>query len=513
MLLFLCCFLIALTISSYKLNQYQRKFSSIKMSDLSPSNSAVIVGSGPAGLTTAIMLARKGYTNIKLFDRLDEPPHPGDSKFWEDLNNDRSYCIGVTSRGQKALRQFDILPRLEKYSAKVCGRRDWEPSTGNGEPKERITLKNSDKFTRCLQRDRLASCLLEEIREKYSASIDVTFNTECKGIEYLDEGKKTERVRLTLSREDSDTPATTWITESNFVIGADGAQSVIRIDMEKKKENNFFHRKFEDKNVRVYKTIPLHLPPNDKNWRLDLNYSVRTKFDINIDALPTVEGKYIGVILFRPWDQRILKLTTLAEGRAFFDEMFPMISKLIIDSDILLFIQRKPSKLPKFSYAGPVLHRGKTTCLIGDAIHTVKPYFGAGVNSAFEDITYLEKAIDTAKGDTSQAIKLYSKERAKEAKALVEISTKLDGGFLTFILPLIIDAITNKLCPWIFSPNTISCLQIEELKFSQIQRRKRLDRFLQVILAGLLSIGTVNLIKILCKLVLNFALKKKFVFF
>ena len=30
-------------------------------------------------------------------------------------------------------------------------------------------------------------------------------------------------------------------------------------------------------------------------------------------------------------------------------------------------------------YVGPALHQGGSTVLLGDAIHTVKPYFGLGV--------------------------------------------------------------------------------------------------------------------------------------
>ena len=68
--------------------------------------------------------------------------------------------------------------------------------------------------------------------------------------------------------------------------------------------------------VRVYRTIPLHIATadrdekNGKKWRGDLNYSVRTKSDINIDALPTKEGPYYGVVLYRPWDERFSNMKT-----------------------------------------------------------------------------------------------------------------------------------------------------------------------------------------------------------
>jgi 2-polyprenyl-6-methoxyphenol hydroxylase-like FAD-dependent oxidoreductase len=38
---------------------------------------------------------------------------------------------------------------------------------------------------------------------------------------------------------------------------------------------------------------------------------------------------------------------------------------------------------------GPDLHYADKAVLIGDVIHTVKPYFGIGVNSALNDVTVL----------------------------------------------------------------------------------------------------------------------------
>ena len=61
-------------------------------------------------------------------------------------------------------------------------------------------------------------------------------------------------------------------------------------------------------------------------------------------------------------------------------------------------------------------NRGKSICLLGDTIHTVKPYFGLGLNSALEDVQYLELALNKHKDNLEKALPYYSKLRAKEAK-------------------------------------------------------------------------------------------------
>jgi 2-polyprenyl-6-methoxyphenol hydroxylase-like FAD-dependent oxidoreductase len=88
----------------------------------------------------------------------------------------------------------------------------------------------------------------------------------------------------------------------------------------------------------------------------------------------------------RPGDKRIAALKTADDVRALFKEIFPSFLPAVREVDFERFAAKSDCSLPTFSYAGPVLHHGSSAVLVGDAIHTVKPYFGQGVNSAFEDV-------------------------------------------------------------------------------------------------------------------------------
>merc|ERR1719454_1219022 len=154
--------------------------------------------------------------------------------------------------------------------------------------------------------------------------------------------------------------------------------------------------------------------------------------------------------------------------------------------DINNFHCQKYQSFPNFSYTYPTLNLASNSVLLGDAIHTVKPYFGLGANSAFEDVTSLQKCLDSHETG-ADALKAFSRARAPEAKALVQISRGFDRpgfrGFVSFILPIILDSIFHAKFPKIFGPNTIASLQRRDT-FVRVRWNKRRDRLLQVAVLG-----------------------------
>jgi hypothetical protein len=105
-----------------------------------------------------------------------------------------------------------------------------------------------------IQRERLASCLLDEIRVKYNDAVTVKYQADCTNVEWKQTNKEDESCQLKITVKNdlgNGEYTTTEVTEqSSFVIGADGAQSAVRSAMEEEKMGGFFVRKYEDKNVR-----------------------------------------------------------------------------------------------------------------------------------------------------------------------------------------------------------------------------------------------------------------------
>ena len=132
-----------------------------------------------------------------------------------------------------------------------------------------------------------------------------------------------------------------------------------------------------------------------------------------------------------------------------------------------------------------------------------------GANSALQDVSLLCDALQAHHGDFTAAVHAYSKEQAPEAKALVRLSRELDRpgtlGWLTFLLPLILDSIFFKLLPSVFTPNVIRMLQNGDYTFQQVAVRKRWDRLGQVTIIGLVLAMAFWLVQSLIHLVFDSA--------
>jgi 2-polyprenyl-6-methoxyphenol hydroxylase-like FAD-dependent oxidoreductase len=118
---------------------------------------------------------------LQVFERLPEPPAPDDMSVWGNFEqaSERLYMIGLNGRGQAVLRDLGVMDRIDQASSLVLGRMDWQPGTAPDSPKLTYYGATRTYKTRCIQRDRLASCLLQELREKYSSVVSLQFGARC----------------------------------------------------------------------------------------------------------------------------------------------------------------------------------------------------------------------------------------------------------------------------------------------------------------------------------------------
>ena len=502
---------------------------------------SIICGGGPAGLLSAIMLAQKFGPSHRIAlceQRPQRPPSPTDDQVWSDVA--RFYLLGIGQRGQQALNKFGVLEDFQSASVPVYGRRDWSP--GQTQVDEgKTTPAKKGTVTRILARDKLVGVLYHHLIKNYiqtqKASIDLLYGYQ---VEPLSLGEKDfdddelVRVRIVkceetkpdlagkeyVASQDSDVQCNVDLSKevtTNFLIGADGAARTIAnameaFDKERRTKQNMFQRivspkpfrvkRFVDDNPRLFKSVPIRIP---SDWDPNLNYSARsTNSRITLEALPSDDkGTLCALLLIKPDDEFAQPNVDPSKMREFFNQEFPQFGALIDDAEMARLAQKPASALPAFRYAGPRLHAGSRTLVLGDAAHTVKPYYGLGCNTALEDVEILSEVLDqvaeenrnaAAGKDTSapdltlRAAPLFSQRRADDARALVTISRNMDRPgklfLVTFLIPIILDGIFHKLAPRIFGPNMFGMFQRQDIGFKQMQRKKRLDRVLQLSILG-----------------------------
>jgi hypothetical protein len=98
--------------------------------------------------------------------------------------------------------------------------------------------------------------------------------------------------------------------------------------------------------------------------------------------------------------------------------------------------------------------------------------------------------------DLKKAIEEFSRVRAKDSKALVTLCRAGDRpgriGFLSYLIPIIMDGFFSKVAPAIFEPPMPALLHNDQYSFHQAAVRKRLDRLVQV---SMISASVVLLVR------------------
>jgi 2-polyprenyl-6-methoxyphenol hydroxylase-like FAD-dependent oxidoreductase len=352
---------------------------------------------------------------ITVYDRLEEPPSPTDESVWSDVA--KFYLIGLGGRGQGALREFGVWDEVEKVCTATVGRRDWSPESSK-EGMERI-FTDRPVTTQVLPRDKLVGVMYQHILKNYANQIDLKFGCEVTPLDFesgndgtdvvvqVAKCKEIDRQNSSAKLATSSDPVSVLCDTENveilttkFLVAADGSARAFANAMEEADKQRlasmnpiqrlfagkpFTVTRYVDDNQRIYKTVPFRLP---EGWRPDLNYSARSKGSrITFDALPANRnGSYNGVLLVKKEDELAQEDMDPTRLREAFDEFLPQFSHLIDDETINVVAKKPPSYLPAFRYVSPRLYQGKRTVVLGDCIHTVKPYFGLGANSALEDV-------------------------------------------------------------------------------------------------------------------------------
>lgn len=328
-------------------------------------NTIVIIGAGLAGSLLGISLARKNF-QIEIFER-----RPDMRKV--DVGGGRSINLALSVRGIHALQEIGLSERVLRIAIPMRGRMI-HPLDGpvflqryGGDETEVIYAVSRAELNKALM----------TAAEKHK-NLHINFDMRCTGMNV--ETGEVLFVHEQTGEESVILPKT--------AIGADGSASAVRTAMVEKGISTFTLEYLD------YGYKELTIPPGphgahvlDKNA---LHIWPRTTY--MLIALPNLDGSFTCTFFFpHKGEMSFESLDTEAKVQAFFQEHFPDAVPLLPDLRKQFFENPTGSMV---TVKGLPWHVEGKMLLLGDAAHAIVPFFGQGMNCAFEDCTYLTALID-----------------------------------------------------------------------------------------------------------------------
>ena len=138
----------------------------------------------------------------------------------------------------------------------------------------------------------------------------------------------------------------------------------------------------------------LTIPPGpDGSWQMEKNaLHIWPRKSFMMIALPNPDGSFTCTLFWEFEGPRSFATTkTEDDVRRFFDEEFPDAVPLM--PTLLEDFKNNPTGSLVTIRCAPWYYRDRV-CLLGDAAHAVVPFYGQGMNAAFEDCVVLDECLD-----------------------------------------------------------------------------------------------------------------------
>ncbi len=364
----------------------------------------VLIGSGLAGGLLAAYLGRRGY-DVDLYERRADPREG-------NIVGGRSINLALSTRGIHALEQLGIADEVLRHAIPMRGRMIHDKS-GNlhFSPYDR----DPSKFINSIGRAALNTTVIEAAQ--LYPNVRVHFNHRCADVDL-------ESATAHLEKTDGAVEAAVSAANSNIVhaqgdavIGVDGAFSAVRQTMQLKIDN------FEyDESYLAHGYKELTIPPApDGSWQMEkeaLHIWPRKSF--MMIALPNPDGSFTCTLFWEFEGPRSFATTkTDDDVRRFFNEEFadavPLMPALLDD------FKNNPTGSLVTIRCAPWYYKDKVA-LVGDAAHAVVPFYGQGMNAAFEDCVVLDECLAEFPQDRQRAFSEYFVRRKENADALADLA-------------------------------------------------------------------------------------------
>ena len=422
--------------------------SSFSNSGNAPTNNrAIVVGAGPAGLATALVLARNHSYHVTVLEASAESTIAG-------YDPTMAYLYNINGRGQVLTQRFPALQRgLETTGVPV---QQFQILTVPGDPNECFTnvpfsrpMSKEEKerigILYWIPRHELVKLFLTEVSKEQN--IELHFGVKFENFTPCLDGLQ---VDCTSDGENGDSVKLSY--QGKLVVGADGLNSRVRNQLATSHAlfegwrgystaNAFVPRAWKTPSVGLrVKTLQLEpnflIPVGDGSTlpvNSTANYQIRsvnTGFtdQISLVLLPMRSSSAMRscVICTLP-NHDLWKITSGPDMKAWFQRAFPRFSfddSIVTDSEWKRFAQAQGSRFPPCQLISGLAissSEGYGVVLVGDAIHAFPPDLGQGVNSALGDVAVLDDCMSRGCG-LGDALAEYEAVRLPESRALIRLA-------------------------------------------------------------------------------------------
>ena len=418
----------------------------------------VLIGSGLAGGLLAAYLGRRGH-EVDLYERRGDPREG-------NMIGGRSINLALSTRGIHALQQIGIADEVLKHAIPMRGRMIHEKSGALHFAPYDV---DPNKHINSIGRAALNTTVIEAA-QRYR-NVRVHFNHKCTGVD-LDSATATLEISSSQPLNPSTSQQTT--ASADAVIGVDGAFSAVRQSMQLAIKDFEYDERYLD---HGYKELTIPPGPNG-SWRMEKNaLHIWPRKSFMMIALPNPDGSFTCTLFWEFKGPRSFATTKTDEQvMKFFSEEFPDAVPLM--PDLLNDFKNNPTGSLVTIRCAPWYYRDKV-CLIGDAAHAVVPFYGQGMNAAFEDCVVLDECLHQFT-NRQQAFAEYFQRRKVNADALADLAV---GNFIemrdktaskTFRAKKKLDHFLEATLPGSYLP-LYTMVTFTRIPYAQAARRARLQ--------------------------------------
>ena len=350
-----------------------------------------IIGSGLSGPLLATLIAQNSNLKINMFERS------------QDLRNSnnfsgRSINLALSKRGINALKNAELFDSdFKSELIPMYGRAIHDI---NGKKSIQMYGNKKSHYINSVSRASMNKILLNAAEKTKKVSIN--FDMKCS--------------ELNLNKNEVIFNENKIFNFEGPVIGADGYRSKVSKAISEIKNSKLNYLDIE----HSYKELTIK--PKNNEYQLDPNYlHIWPRRDLMIIALPNTDKSFTCTLFMKTkGDQSFQSIKDKNDLYSFFETNFVDLIDLIDNFENEFF--NNPTgklvglKVPHWSYKDKAL-------VIGDAAHATVPFYGQGMNAAFEDCYILSKIINENKRfDWGEIFDFFSKKRKIDADSILDLS-------------------------------------------------------------------------------------------